>query len=85
MEKESSPGPELLPFPALASQHAYDKQRALNDIELNCTDDFLLELCYYLYLSLVSELRKRFEGITTSASDSAMNRYEGGDLWLKWL
>lgn len=33
----------------------------------------------------MSELRKRFEGITTSASDSAMNRYEGGDLCLKWL
>lgn len=39
----------------------------------------------YFYLSLVSELRKRFEGITTSASDSAMYRYEGGDLCSKWL
>lgn len=34
----------------------------------------------FIYL-LVSELRKHFEGITTSVSDSEMNRWEGEALF----
>ncbi len=38
------------------------------------TDYFLVLSIWIFILFLVSELRKRFEGITTSASDWEMNR-----------